>query len=195
MSTYVLNASARETGGKGKARKLRALGALPGVIYSAGNKALSISVNPGELEAIFRKTNDPNTVVSVELDGSVHSCLVKDVQRHPVSKVLRHIDFYEVNKKENVEVSIRVKTTGDPVGVKMGGTLRTVQRTLDVVCKPFDIPEIISVDVSEMNVGDFIKVSAIAAPKGCDIVYTADFNVIAVAGKRGGAEVETEASS
>ncbi len=186
--TVPLSAEVRSSSGKGHARKLRKTGRLPGVVYRGGGEALSIAFNPTELEARFAETGDPNTLVDVQLDDdSNRVCLVKDVQRHPVSKEIRHVDFYEIDPDEAVTVNVLVRPLGEAIGVKMGGILRLICRTLPMTCLPADIPKLIEIDVSEMNLGDFVKISHLPMPTGCKVHYTTDFNVLAVVGRRGGA--------
>ena len=186
MNTMSLSATRRTATGKGAARKLRRAGQLPGVIYSGGRPASPVAVDPAALDRIFRHTGNANTLIEVDVEGDKHLCLVREIQRHPVSKVARHVDFYEVDAEVPVTVNVPVRTRGVAEGTKMGGTLRLVRRTLRVRARPQDIPEAIEVDVTSMQVGDFIRVSAIEAPEGCEILYKSDFNVVTVFGKRGG---------
>jgi large subunit ribosomal protein L25 len=155
-------------------------------VYRHGEDASSVTLDPVALEAAFRNTMDPNTLIELDLDGTTRLCLIQDVQRHPVSQVLRHVDLYEVNADQVVDVKVRVKTEGIAEGVKIGGSMQYINRTLDVQAKVTDIPSTIVVDVSEMEIGSFVRASDIAAPKGSTIVFESDFNVLACMGKRGG---------
>lgn len=195
MATVSLSANSRDDYGKGAARKIRAQGLLPAVIYRAGQPSTSISLDPLELENAFRRTGNRNTLVDLGVDGNNFVCLVKSTQRDPVSSILLHVDFYEVKDAESVTVSVPVEAVGKAAGVVAGGKLRVIRRDLTVSCKPGDIPATVQVDVTELNVGDFARVSAIAAPKGVEIVAPNDFNVATVIGKRGQQEVELEEES
>ena len=186
MATVSLNAALRTQTGKGNARKIRAGGQLPAVVYRNGGPATSINIDGRELELAFHRTGDRNTLVNIVVEGGrEHLCLIRDVQRHPVSKVLRHVDFYEVTADRPVKVRVVVRSVGRAAGTRAGGTLRIVRRELDLVCNPGDIPEAVDVDVTALRIGQFIRASEITPPAGCTINYGADFNVITVLGKRG----------
>jgi len=185
MATVSLSASSRTDIGKGNARKIRAKGLLPAVIYRAGQPATSVSLDPNELENAFRRSGNRNTLVDIGVDGKNFVCLVKKTQRDPVTSNLIHVDFYEVDENEEVVVKVPTNPTGKAAGVVAGGKLRTIVRDLTVRCKPGDIPATVDVDVTPLDVGDFIRVSNVPAPAGSEIIAPNDFNVFTVIGKRG----------
>ena len=193
MATVSLSANSRNESGKGPARKLRAEGLLPAVIYRAGQPATSISIGPMLFENAFQKTNNRNTLVELGVDGTTYTCLVKATQRDPVTSNLLHVDFFEVDDNEDVLVVVPVTTTGKAPGVVAGGKLRLIKRDLKVRCRPSVIPDSVPVDVSSLNIGDFIRVSGVAAPDSTEIVAPNDFNVLTVLGKRGAMEAAVEA--
>ena len=190
MATVNLTANPREEMGKGAARKLRAAGLLPAVIYRAGQPATSISLDPLALENAFRKTGNRNTLVDLGVDGKSFVCLVKSTQRDPMSAELLHVDFFEVDSNEDVVVDVPVSAVGKAAGVVAGGKLRIVKRDLRIQCKPADIPDTVAVDVTPLSIGDFVRVSQVPAPSGTQIVAPNDFNVVTVLGKRGALEAE-----
>jgi large subunit ribosomal protein L25 len=192
MNTESLNATIREEFGKGAARKIRSAGLLPAVVYRGGNDATSITVNVVDLEAIFRRTMNRNTLIKIEMGSDDRICLVKEVVRHPVSQQIRHVDFYEVDPAQDVEVIIKVVPTGTAKGTKMGGRLQLLRRELKMICAPGDIPDLVEIDVSELDVNDIMRVSQVPAPKGCKVVYHHDFNMVTVLGKRGAVDEEAE---
>ena len=195
MATVSLTANARSEHGKGAARKLRAEGLMPAVIYRAGQPATSISLDPLALENAFRRSGNRNTLVELGVDGSKFVCLVKDTQRDPISADLLHVDFFEVDDNEEVLVEVPVSTTGKAPGVVAGGKMRIIKRNLRIKCKPADIPETVEVDVAKLNIGDFVRVSAVSAPSGTEIVAPNDFNVVTVVGKRGAVIATDEADA
>jgi large subunit ribosomal protein L25 len=195
MATVNLSANPRSDMGKGAARKLRAQGLMPAVIYRAGQPATSISLDPHALEQAFRKTGNRNTLVDLAIDGNNFVCLVKATQRDPVDSKILHVDFYEVSSDEYVVVDVPVSTTGKAAGEVEGGKMRIIKRDLRLRCKPADIPDTIVVDVSELSVGDFTRVSGIVAPSGATIIAGSDFNVVTVLGKRADLEVEAAVES
>lgn len=194
MATVSLGATLRNTTGKGHARKIRAEGKLPAVVYRGGDAAVPVTIDPEALELAFKKTQDRNTLVQIQIEGGdSRTCLVREAIRHPVSRRLEHVDFYEVLPEQVVTVEVPVRPVGTAKGTKLGGKLRVIRRSLVLQCKPADIPSAVDIDVSEMVVNDFVKASQIVPPTGCTLSYTADFNVLTVVGKRGAATAAAEA--
>ena len=185
MESVTLNATPRGEFGKGAARKLRSAGRLPVVVYSAGEPARHFSVNPAELEAVFRATQNRNTLLSLTDGEGSTVCIVKDVQRHPLKQTIQHLDLYAVDADSTVDVLVPVRSSGTAEGVRMGGRLRPLARDIMVRCKPADIPAAVVYDVSGLGVGRFIKASEAIAQDGVELLFKADFNAFTVVGKRG----------
>lgn len=183
-----LAATPRTSGKKGDARKLRATGKIPAVMYGPNDEPTAIAVDADALTTIFRKTQDRNTVVEIELEGDKHPTLVRDVQRHPVSRALLHADFYRLANDRKVEVMIPVEGVGRPAGAIMGGRLRLIRRTVKARCEFDKIPSKLTVDIRPMDIGDMVKASEIPLPEGVELVYDNDYNVLTVYGKKGRAE-------
>ena len=120
MDAVKISAEDRSSFGKGSARKLRASGKIPAVVYRGGADAHHVSIDPSELEAVFRKSNNRNTLLAIEAGGSNHTCLVKEVQRHPLTQKIVHLDLFEVDAAEDVRVEVNIVPVGTAVGVKMG---------------------------------------------------------------------------
>jgi large subunit ribosomal protein L25 len=180
-----LAANAREHGrGKSDARKVRKGGRLPGVLYGPGKTGLAIDVDPHGLVELFRKAHDRNTVVELALDGRKVKCLVREVQRHPLTRELLHVDFYEVEAGRKVVVEIPVTTIGKAAGLAVGGRVQIIRRSLNVRCDPGQIPKVLEIDVTGMEVGQSVKVSEVRPPQGVDVLWDQDFPVITIAGKQ-----------
>jgi large subunit ribosomal protein L25 len=178
-----LSAAARPTSGKGGARKTRASGRIPAVLYGRDRDAETLSIDPIAIRDLFKTTGNPNTVVQLEIDGATAvRCLVRDVQRHPVSREMLHIDFYAVPETP-IEVMVPLKTVGRPKGLLLGGRLRLIHRTLKAVCLPDRIPSAFEVDVTDLDVDQFMNISQVPVPEGVELVYERDFQVINVYGK------------
>lgn len=190
--TTTLSASKRTDYGKGVARKLRATGQIPAVLYGPEKEPVHLQVSPKELNDIFRHSRNRNTVVVLDIDGEKVDTLVREVQRHPVSRDLLHVDFYTCPVDTAVEVMVPVTTTGRPAGAVLGGRLRLIRRELKVRCSYTKIPENFVVDITPMNIGDMVKASEIPAPEGVEIVIDNDFNVLTVYGKRVSAKKEAK---
>jgi large subunit ribosomal protein L25 len=194
MESLNLTAVPRPGVGKGIARKSRRSGFTPGILYRAGGDATPVSFKVADLATIFRKTADPNTLVNVMVEGAAaHTCIVREIQRDPVSREVIHVDFYEVEKDQPVTVDVSVTTTGRAAGTRAGGTLRLLARSVRVVAPAGRIPKTIEVDVSPLEVGQFLKVSQVPQPEGVKILFHQDYNVVSVEGKRTAREEEAAA--
>ena len=186
MATVNLDASSRNGTGKSVARKIRKEGLIPASIYRGGEVPTLITIDPQALTLAFEKTGDPNTLVNISVDsGDSRACLVKEVQRHPVTGRIRHVDFYNVQEDASIVVNVPVRTKGRAIGTQMGGALRLIVRTLSVRCLPTQIPSAIEVDVTELNIGKFIRVSQLPAVESYEFVFKSDFNIVTVVKKRG----------
>ncbi len=180
----LINASARTLAtGKENARKIRSNGKVPAVIYGAGSAATSIEVEPNVLVDLFRKTNNRNTVVHLAVDGKHVPTLVREVQRHPLSREILHVDFQAVAKDQPVVVPVPVRVIGKSKAVGVGGRINVVRRSVKVASAYDRIPEFVDVDVSELDVGDVVRVSKVPMGDGTEIVFDNDFQILSVEGK------------
>jgi large subunit ribosomal protein L25 len=150
----------REGRGKNEARRLRASGQIPAVLYGAEKgKALEIAVDPKALLRILHSESGVNTLIALSVKGSSTRVLVKEYQLDPVTHKLLHADFYRVAMDKLLTVSIPIVVKGEPKGVKQqGGILDFVHREIEVECLPADIPEKIEIDVSELLVNQAVRV-------------------------------------
>jgi large subunit ribosomal protein L25 len=185
MATIELSADLRTATGKGAARKIRQAGQVPATVYRNGDEATLIQIDPQALQLGFERTKNPNTLVNLAFGDESKVCLVKEVQRHPVSGKIRHVDFYNVHDDQTITVNVPVKTVGKAKGVSLGGKLRIIRRSMTVQCTPANIPSHIEVDVSDVGVGEFLKASKITPPENYTLVLPSDFNVVTVIRRRG----------
>jgi large subunit ribosomal protein L25 len=187
-----LEVTARANTGKGWARKARAEGQVPAVMYGPATDAKPLTVDPVKLLDLFKSTQNRNTVVHVSVDGESTPCLVREVQRHPVSRELLHVDFYAVPREDEIEVMVPLNPVGKPAGAVLGGRIRLIRRSVKATCRWDKIPEQFDVDVTPLNIGDMIKASEIPMPDGVSLVYDNDYNVITLYGKRAKAQKKAE---
>jgi len=156
-----LAAKVRHAAGKGVARKLRAEGLIPAVIYGKGEGNVMLTVSPRDL----RKAMDPlrklNTFFSMTIEGPdatiVEQCVLTDFQADPIRDEFVHVDFLRVDPESEVVTKIPVEYVGRAVGVVTGGKLRTYQRTVRIAAKPAQIPVKLTVDVSPLKSGDSVR--------------------------------------
>jgi large subunit ribosomal protein L25 len=181
---HSLSVSPRPETGKGAARKMRAAGRVPGVIYADGADARPVSFEPKALLDIFRATKNRNTIVHLELEGETFPVLVQDADRHPVSRELLHVDFLRVSDDKKLVVKVPVEGVGRPAGAALGGRLRLIRRELKVRCMWQHIPETLQVDITPMEIGDMVKAAEITPPPNVEVLYESNFNVLTVYGKK-----------
>lgn len=165
MEQLLLNAVSREAAGvKGKLSSLRAQGVIPAVVYGAEKDSQTISVNEKEFVSIMKKGH--NAIIKLKSDKNEDSVIVKEIQRHVVTGKIIHVDFYRISMKEKIEVKVSLKFVGEAYGVKtQGGIIEHDMRELTVKCLPADIPHEISVDVSNLKIGDSIRVKDLKLEK------------------------------
>jgi len=169
MEKPVLNVEFRETRGKEIAKKLRMKGIIPAIFYGPHAETMSLSVDPKELSKTLQTEAGENVLIDLRIRKGEQTlqkvAMVKDFQVHPLQRKLLHADFFEVSMDELVTVEIPVHLLGKPEGVKMGGILEQVQRTIQIQCLPGDIPRGIDVDVSALQIGDSIDVKDLTVEK------------------------------
>jgi len=171
MATAPLSATSRTNSGKGAARKLRAAGSVPGVIYGHGREPQALSINAREFERLAERIRITSTVIELSMDGKTARTLIREVQRHPLDRALLHIDFQELIAGEKVNVSIPLRYVGTAEGVKnSGGILEEILHMLHVRCDPANIPDHVDVDVTPIAIGHGLKVSDLTLPEGIEVL-------------------------
>ena len=159
-----LDAVKRDTRGKNEARRLRASGRIPAVVYGTkrGNKlpeGVPVAVDPKALLRILHSESGANTLISLKLDGSNTRVMVREYQLDPITHHLLHADFYQLAMDRAITVTVPVHIHGEAKGVKLqGGIVDFVTRELQVQCLPTDIPERIDVDVTELMLNQSVRV-------------------------------------
>ena len=155
-----LAAESREAQGKNHARRLRRAGRVPAVLYGGDTRdGRPVAVDPKELMRILHSESGVNTLIQLALDGGdADRVLVKEFQLDPISSDLLHVDFYRLAMDKALTVTVPVSLSGEAVGVKQqGGLVDFVTREVQVECMPSEIPEHIEVDVTELRVGDGVR--------------------------------------
>jgi large subunit ribosomal protein L25 len=179
MAEQKLVASVRTESGKGVARKLRADGRVPAVLYGQGADPLALSVDARELSHLLHKGGS-NVLVDLVVDGDKHLAMPREIQRDHIKGRYWHIDFYAVNASEKITVNVPIRIVGEAAGVKLGGVLEHHLWEVSVECLPANVPETIDVDVSDLEIGDSIKVGDLAAPDDASIISNPEDSVVAV---------------
>ncbi len=169
--------------GNGPARVLRRAGQIPAVLYGRKIEPVLLSVNTKDLEQILKKGSFGQFILNLVIQNGkkvTKPAIIKELQTHPVSGSLIHIDFYEVDMKRQIKVMVPVVTTGKSVGIEEGGLLNIVRRELEVFCLPGDIPEAIEIDISELGIGDSIHLEDVPLGENVEVAADVNFTVVTV---------------
>jgi len=167
MQEVTLNVKVREGTGKKYSHKIRARGEIPGILYGHGKENIPLSVPEHDLWHILHHSTSEHIILTLKVEGSPEgelTTLLRDVQHHPVTGDILHVDFQRISKDEAVKVDVPVELVGVPRGVKdFGGVLDHTVREVTIKCKPLEIPEVLRLDVSELEIGDSVRVSDLAS--------------------------------
>lgn len=162
-----LRAQARTGKGKGHARKLRANGQIPAVIYGHGEATRSLSLNAHEFDRLLAGVHVENTIIELSIDGDrALKTLVREVQTHPSRGNVLHVDLYQIHAGEALTVEVPIRLVGASPGVRAGGIMQHALIALEIRCLPDQIPESIEVDVSSLEIGDSLHVGDVTLPPG-----------------------------
>ena len=182
MEAKKLNVEKRQGAGKGVAGRLRGDGKIPAVVY--GHTAPTpITVDAREFRNAFKRITE-NTIVELHMTDGVHEVLVKDYQRDNLTGQVLHVDFYEFEKGKALRTRVPVRLIGNPVGVKEGGILEVLLHQLDVECLPKDLPEELTLDISELALDRALHVSGLSLPEGVRSLIPSDQVVCLVAHRK-----------
>jgi large subunit ribosomal protein L25 len=181
MATASLNAEVRTETGKGVARKLRAAGKIPGVIYGHGREPMALTLDSRDFNRLAERVRITSTVIELALDGKTARTLVRELQRDPIRRAVLHVDFQELVAGEKVNVTVPLRFVGTPEGVKTGGgILEEIIHSIHVECDPANIPDHLDVDVTHLTIGHSIHVSDLKLPEGVEITDDAGQTVALV---------------
>jgi len=176
-----LSAERRTVTGRSAVRKLKAQGVVPAVIYGAKVKAEPLQVSRRDINAMLSHASGENILVELEIAGKSRLALVQEVQHAPLGGAILHIDFHAISMDEVIQADVPLEPIGVANGVKnMGGLLEHNLRSLAIECLPRDLPDIITVDVSALNIGDAIHVREIPLPTGVTTRVQPDLTAFSV---------------
>ena len=187
MDYQTIQAAARTTTGKGFARATRNGGQIPAVAYGAGEAAVPVTVNPADILALKRQATGWNTPFNLAIEGGEDLGLVmlREVQRDPLKGHLLHVDFLRVALDRRVRVKVPLVLSGKAKGIELGGRLQQTLRSVTLECLPGDIPAAVDQDISDMDVGEKLALSQLAAPAGTKLVFRQDASAVQIARGRG----------
>ncbi len=194
METVELKATSRAKGSKGAARRLRSSGRVPAVCYGNGIDVMEIAFESANLYRIIEGPLGRNTILDLNIDDGAKHCaaMIKSVQKDPVSRRLVHVDFFAVREDREVVVSVPIRLVGQSIGVKRGGKMRQIARTVMLKCLPGNIPAEVTFDVSEMQLKERAQISQVVAPEGTQLLFDHDFAIAQVNAPRADNLVDAE---
>lgn len=181
MEAQQISVKKRNLEGSSASRRMRHAGLLPGVIYGTDANPLAVELETHAVEQVLHHHASETILVDINLEGEGSvSVLLKEVQHHPVSGALLHVDLQRVAANQTLQVEVSLELVGEPEGVKLGGLLDQVMHTIMVECLPADLPETVNVDVSELEIGSALHVSDLKLGNKVSILSDADAVVAGV---------------
>jgi large subunit ribosomal protein L25 len=194
MAQVELNVEIREASGKGVARKLRAEGKLPAVVYGKNLDAQAITVEPKDLDKALSGDAGWNTLITLKgapaIDGKV--VVLKDADFHPLRREMISADFHAINLQQKAIFMVPVNVVGTSAGQKMGGSLQLIRKELEVFCLPTEVPQSIDINVEALEIGDTVHIEEVTAPETVELAHDVNFTVITVVGHKEEEVEETE---
>ncbi|MDD5200910.1 MAG: 50S ribosomal protein L25 [Terrimicrobiaceae bacterium] len=180
-----LSARPRLEAGRNAVKQVRARGAVPAVIYGAHETPANLEVDRKAIETLLAHAASEHVLVDLEIAHAGRTTnklsLIQEIQHHPVRGEILHIDFHAVSTTETITSEVPIESVGEPIGVKThGGLLQQQLRSLDIECLPQNLPDLVVVDVSGLNIGDSIHVKNLTLPAGVTALADADITVFLV---------------
>jgi large subunit ribosomal protein L25 len=184
MQRTEVTAERREHVGKGAARQIRRAGKIPAILYGSKGVPVPLSLNPQQLRTVLA-AGGANTLITLKLEGDGAGAgskvvMLKDYQLDPIRRTMLHADLYEVRMDQAITVEVLIRLGGKAEGVKAGGILQQVHRSITVECLPDRIPEGIDVDVTPLAIGQSIHAGDLRLPEGVKLKTSADDTVVTV---------------
>jgi len=192
---YDLTVSVREQKGSGRVGKLRREGLLPGVVYTQEGENISVQFVEKDLVELLKATVSTSILIKLDIEGvGTKEVFIQSVQKHNINGNIIHIDFLETATDKLITPNLPLIFTGEPKGAKVGGLLTQLKYSLSVKCLPKDLPENISVDVSDLDVSQSMMIHQVTFPEGCTPVLN-DRVVIALVAKTRAAQAAAAAGT
>lgn len=194
--TYVLNARTREKLGSAESKRIKNNGEIPAVIYGKDGNNEHVILSAREFEMELEKGDIKTKIAEIKLDKKTIKALVRQIEIHPVSDKPVHIDFENIDGKKEVKAKVRINYIGKDKspGVKRGGFLNKIYRSIEVACTPDNIPSVLTVDIAEVHIGDKITSASIALPEGVKFTAKKDVIIASLTGRGKSRDEDEEAT-
>ena len=185
MQQKQLNIELRTKTGTGVSRRLRIADMVPGVVYGKGLDPMPVSIKYRDLQNAISGAGGQNNLITLIGGGSLDQniAIVADIQRDAIKRTIKHVDLHRINPNEKLRVTVPVVITGTAIGVKEGGLLDIAHHELHIECLPENIPDCITIDVSDLKIAHSIHVSEITLPEGIIVLDQAKIPVVSVLGR------------
>lgn len=181
MEQINLSAEPRENKGKGPAKRLRASGKIPGILYGPGVEgAFQIALNNKELEKVLHTGAGGNVLVNLDLTGKKKMVMFKDITRHPLRGSILHVDLFEVQMDHKIVVEVPVHIVGKAAGIVFGGIVQQEARKVRIECFPSNIPDSFDLDVTPLGLGQSLHVSDLKLGEGLRAVDEAEMTIVSI---------------
>jgi large subunit ribosomal protein L25 len=187
-----LTAETRTGQGKGVARELRRNAKIPAVLYGKGVTPTSLALSLNEVTLQYRKGRFTSRLLELKLDGKAVKALPHEVQFHPVTDQIEHVDFIKVDGSTEIRVKVPVKflNSEKSVGIKRGGVLNVVRHDIEFLCKADSIPTTIEINIADKDIGDSIHINDVTLPSGVKPTIKRNFTIATIAGRSAADEAE-----
>lgn len=184
MSEHIIKASARNVEGKGASRRLRHAGKIPAIVY--GGKSAPLNIELDQEPTWLAQMNDwfYSSILTLDVDGKKEQVLLRDMQRHPFKQIIMHLDFQRVSANQPIKFAVPITLLNvdeSPAGKDAEVAVTKELNEVVVTCLPADLPEALEIDLSDLQLGDVIRLSAIKLPKGVEIPELTEENDPAIA--------------
>ena len=180
-----LKADERARTGSGVLKQMRREGFVPSVIYGGGSENVNVKIDAKTLRDMLNNAASDSILVNLDLEGGkTQLAFLQDVQHNALSGEILHVDFLAVDEKTEISATLPLELAGEPAGVKVGGVLEQMLYSLEVRCLPNDLPETLSSEVSEMEIGDILNIGDLSLPEGVKATLNDDVVVAIVAKTR-----------
>jgi large subunit ribosomal protein L25 len=180
MAEYELKAEKRDVAGKGAARKIRATGRVPAVLYGPQLDAMRLTVDERQLWHALHTDAGTNVLINLAVDGDTYLTMPREIQRDIVRGTLLHVDFLRIRRDVAIQVDVPIHLTGESVGVTEGGVVEHHLWELRIECLPANVPESIDADISRLSIGDSLHVSDLRIPQHLTVLTPEDETIVSV---------------
>ncbi|MCX5883360.1 MAG: 50S ribosomal protein L25/general stress protein Ctc [Deltaproteobacteria bacterium] len=183
MEILELTANMRTSAGNSPSRALRREGNIPAVLYGPGTESVMLSISSLDLEHALKKAAVSQIIFNMAVQNAQtgsRTAMIKELQIHPMSRKFLHVDFYEISKDRKITVNVPVVAKGKAKGIEEGGMLQIIEREIEVLCLPFDVPESIQIDISDLGIGDSIHVKDLKVAENVEIPADTNYTILTI---------------